>query len=64
MAVFLYVQRVEASFSLHYEALKQRANVLCVLIARTSKMIRWFPSAADHIVTIGRWDDLIGKHEF
>ena len=54
MAVLLYVQRVEASFSLHYEALKQRANVRCVLIARTSKMIRWFPSASDQIVTIGR----------
>ena len=36
----------------------------CVLIARTNKMIRRFPSAADHIVTIARWDELIGKHEF
>ena len=50
--------------SLHYEALKQRANVRCVLIARTNKMIRRFQSAADRIVTIARWDELIGKHEF
>ena len=40
--------------SLHYEALKQRANVRCVLIARTNKMIRRFQSAADRIVTIAR----------